>query len=232
MPGAHSKPAPPEGLPPWWATARDDQLSPWALAQVQALIRCSEKFGLDLSDAQIAGEVTKGDGEHPTKQSIQKLRTLFASDPGWYPGKEKPGAKKRGPKPTMTEAKKRAIASAAMGLKRAGVEPSVSSVVEQAPRATLNPKTNAPYTEKYIAQVFRSYCFDAASAIPWDRHAPLQKTAIPPQLQLLRETWGKVVQNMLLEPRSTLVGVLFRRPPLCSAEGADGCRTGARGMCV
>ena len=131
MPGTSSA-APPKGLPDWWvSTEKDDNLSPWALAQVWALIRCSDKFGLDLSDAQIAEQVTKGNGDHPRKQRIQQLRTLFASDPAWYPGKVKPDPQKRGPKPVMTIAKKRAIASAAMGLKRAGVEPSVANVVER-----------------------------------------------------------------------------------------------------
>ena len=148
MPGT-SSPAPPKGLPEWQvSTEQDDNLSPWALAQAWALIRCSDKFGLDLSDAQIAGQVTKGNGDHPRKQRIQQLRAIFASDPAWYPGKVKPDAQKRGPKPVMTVAKKRAIASADMGLGRAGVEPPVANVVEQAPRATLNPKTKMPFTSR------------------------------------------------------------------------------------
>ena len=177
MPGT-SSPAPPKGLPEWRiSTEQDDNLSPWALAQAWALIRCSDKFGLHLSDAQIAGQVTKGNGDHPRKQRIQQLRAIFASDPAWYPGKVKPDAQKRGPKPVMTVAKKRAIASADMGLGRAGLEPPVANVVEQAPRATLNPKTKMPFTEKYIVQAFRSYCFDEGSNVPWDHQAPLQNTA-------------------------------------------------------
>ena len=149
-----------------------------------------------MSDAQIAEQVTKANGDHPRKQRIQQLRAIFASDPGWYPGKVKPDAHKRGPKPVMNIAKKRAIASVAMGLQRAGVEPSVANVVEQAPRATLNPKTKQPFTEKYVVQVFRCYCSDEGSQVPWDHQAPLQKTAIPPFLKAPRDTWGKAMQNM------------------------------------
>ena len=77
---------PPAGLPDWWVSAPGEGLSPWALAQVWALLRVSEQFGLDMSDAKIAEHVTKADGEHPTKQCVQKIRVTIGacvSKKGW-----------------------------------------------------------------------------------------------------------------------------------------------------
>ena len=114
---------PPAGLPDWWASAPDGQLSPWALAQVWALLRASGEFGLELSDQQIAEQVTKAGGGHPTKQRIQQFRVAVASDPLWYPGKVRAGAKKRGPKPKLTEGKRLGLAQSAMSLKSNGIGP-------------------------------------------------------------------------------------------------------------
>ena len=62
---------PPAGLPGWWVSAPDGELSPWALAQAWALLRVSGKCGLDLSDGQIAEALPKAGGGPPTKQSIR-----------------------------------------------------------------------------------------------------------------------------------------------------------------
>ena len=51
MPGTHNATWP-KGLPERWVSMADDNLSPWALAKVWALIRCSGKSGLGLSGAQ------------------------------------------------------------------------------------------------------------------------------------------------------------------------------------
>ena len=88
-----------------------------ALAQARALLRVSGKCGLGLSDGQIAEQLPKAGGGHPTKQSIQQLRLTIASDPLWFPGKAKPGAQKRGRKPKLTEAKRIRIAKSDTSLK-------------------------------------------------------------------------------------------------------------------
>ena len=183
--------SPPAGLPGWWASGKEGYLCPWAQAQVWALVRVSEKRGLDLSDWEIAEEVTKVGGGHPSKQAIAKLRACFAADSAWYPGKTSETAKRPGPKPLLTESKKLAIARSAKALKSAGEEPSESAVVEKCPRAAINPDTNEPFTDKYILQVFRSYCFDPGSEIPWDHQSPLQKTALPDFLKAERLVWAR-----------------------------------------
>ena len=88
-----------------------------ALAQARALLRVSGKCGLGLSDGQIAEQLPKAGGGHPTKQPIQQLRLTIASDPLWFPGKAKPGAQKRGRKPKLTEAKRIRIAKSDTSLK-------------------------------------------------------------------------------------------------------------------
>ena len=88
-----------------------------ALAQARALLCVSGKCGLGLSDGQIAEQLPKAGGGHPTKQSIQQLRLTIASDPLWFPGKAKPGAQKRGRKPKLTEAKRIRIAKSDTSLK-------------------------------------------------------------------------------------------------------------------
>ena len=160
------------------------------------MLRVSDQKGLELSDGDIAAGVTKVGGGHPTKQSIAQIRLAIAEDPLWYPGKIKDGAKKRGPKPKLTEAKKLRIARSAMALKRAGVEPSVAGVVEKCPEATKNPDTSEAFTDKYILQVFRSYCSDAGSDVPWDHQWPLQKTALPDFLKTFRAGWCRDVKAL------------------------------------
>ena len=61
---------PPAGSPEWWASGKVGALSPWAAAQVWALIKMSTAHGITMSDNDIASEVTKVGGGHPTKQAI------------------------------------------------------------------------------------------------------------------------------------------------------------------
>jgi len=163
---------------------------------VWALLKVSEKRGLDLSDNDIAEDVEKVGGGHPSKQAIAELRARIAADPQWYPGKKSEDAKKPGRKPLLTEAKKLAIARSAMALKAAGEEPSVPTVLDKCPRAAINPDTNEPFTKKYILQVFRSHCFDPGSDVPWDHQAPLQKTALPDYLKGERLGWGRIIKAL------------------------------------
>ena len=62
-------------------------MSPWAQSQVFALCKISDKKGIFWYDTEIALEVYKVGGGHPSKQAIRKLREKFEADPAWYPGK-------------------------------------------------------------------------------------------------------------------------------------------------
>ena len=181
---------PPPGAPVWWASAREGRLAPWAQAQVWAAVTFAERHGLTLSDGDIAGEIRKVGGGHPTKQAVAALREAFASDPAWHPGKGVGEAKTPGPRPRFTAAKKAQVAASAMVLKAAGMEPTAELVVARCPKAAENPDTGAPFTPKYVYQVFRSQCFDAGSGEPWDHANPLQKTALPEDVKEWRRYTG------------------------------------------
>ena len=78
-------------------------MSPWSKAQVWALHTISEKRGLKITNEEITSLVWKvgSEGEedgHPTNAAISQLRSVFAADPQWHPGKHEENAKKRGPK--------------------------------------------------------------------------------------------------------------------------------------
>ena len=90
--------------PEWWVSGKEGSLAPWAQARAWALMTVSKQKKLDLSGGDIAAEVTKVGGGHPTKQSIAKLRSSIEADPSWHPGKVSESAEKRGPKPKLTEA--------------------------------------------------------------------------------------------------------------------------------
>ena len=157
----------PAKLPAWWRSGKTGSLSPWSQAKVWALHVVSEDKNLNLTHDDIAGLVTKVGGGRPGQQAISKYRAMFDRDPEWCPGKENENAKKRGPKPMLTQHKKLCIAASAMALKDEGKEPNVPDIVARTPVASLNPRTGAPFTDKYILQVFRTLCYDKDPANPW-----------------------------------------------------------------
>ena len=64
---------PSPGSPEWWVGGREGTLSPWTLAKVWALVKISDKKGLELSDSDIASEVEKvGDGQPWQNQWISR----------------------------------------------------------------------------------------------------------------------------------------------------------------
>jgi hypothetical protein len=198
--------------PEWWVSGKEGSLAPWAQAKAWALMTVSKTKRLELSDGDIAEQVTKVGGGHPTKQGIAKLRANIEADPSWHPGKVSESAKKRGPKAKLTDQKKKAIARSAMALKASGVEPSVAGVVEKCPALTLNPATQEAFTDKYILEVFRSHCFDPGSTVCWDHDNPLSKTALPDFLQAARNTWGKAIKDMGLTPAWLVQHCVFLDP--------------------
>jgi hypothetical protein len=180
--------------PEWWVSGKEGSLAPWAQAKAWALMTVSKTKRLDLSDGDIAEQVTKVGGGHPTKQAIAQLRANIEADPSWHPGKVSESAEKRGPKAKLTEHNKKAIARSAMALKASGVEPSVAGVVAKCPALTLNPATQEAFTDKYILEVFRSHCFDPGSTVCWDHDNPLSKTALPdflPFFEFVADRYGR-----------------------------------------
>ena len=154
-------------------------MSPWSQALVVAMLKLCSSKKLNLSYAEIAKQVCKIGGGHPSKQAIAVLHGNTKEDKHWYPGKVKPDAKKRGPKNKFSKAKKQVVAKCAMALKKAGVEPTVASVVRQCPGAAKNPATGEVFTSPTIAKVFKTMCYDVKPSEPWAFLSPYQKQLCP-----------------------------------------------------
>ena len=67
-------------------SGKEGSLAPWAQAKAWALMTVSKTKRLELSDGDIAEQVAKVGGGHPTKQGIAKLRANVEADPSWHPG--------------------------------------------------------------------------------------------------------------------------------------------------
>ena len=106
-------------------------MSPWAQAQVFALCKISEKKGVFFYDSDIAQEVFKVGGGHPSRDAIRKLREKFEADPDWHPGKVSDDAGQPGRPKVITPTQESALAKSAMTLKSKGIMPTASSVIAQ-----------------------------------------------------------------------------------------------------
>ena len=200
-----------------WNSGKKGSLSPWSQALVVAMLKLNSSHELGMSYAEIAKHVKNIGGGHPSKQAIASLHGITQLDKQWYPGKVKPGAKKRGPKTKFGKAQKRAIASSAMALKKAGVEPAVATVVARCPRAATNPFTRAAFIGPTITKVFKTMCYDVKPEEPWACQSPYQKTALPQPLIDQRLAWAKEIQRMgksttwyfnnciCMDPRNTVI---------------------------
>ena len=62
-------------------------------------------------DSEIAQEVCKVGGGHPSKQAIRVLREKFEADPDWYPGKVSDDAGQPGRPQMITPTQESALAS-------------------------------------------------------------------------------------------------------------------------
>ena len=149
-----------------------------------------------MSFTDIAQEVTKIGGGHPSKQAIAELAATVEKDHLWFPGKVSAHAKKRGPKQRFTRKKQLQVAKTAMALKRNGGEVTVGAVQARAPKAATNPKTGQLYTAPTISKVFQEHCFDEKPTDPWRLLGPCHKAALPPWLIEARRTWAETVKAM------------------------------------
>ena len=165
-------------------------MSPWAQSQVFALCKVSDKKGIFWYDSEIALEVYKVGGGHPSKQAIRKLREKFETDPAWYPGKVSEDAGQPGRPKVITPVQEAALAKSAMVLKSKGIVPTAGSVIAQCKKASLNLETGEPFTAKVILEVFKTRCYDHNPDQPWQHLPPNQKTALSPDMKAARARWG------------------------------------------
>ncbi len=176
-------------------------MSPWSQAVAAALLKMSEKKDIGLSYSDIATEVTKVGGGHPTKQAISDLAAAVAADADWYPGKISENAKKCGPKPKFSAKAKKRVASSAMALKRRGEEPTVAAVQLQTPAATTNKATGGYFTAPTLTKVFKELCFDEKPSDPWAHTKPYQKTALPREVIAARLRWAIQLKKLERAPQ-------------------------------
>lgn len=162
-----------------------------AQAKIWALCVVCTETGTYMSDEDIAKKVAKVGGGHPSKTAVSQLRQRWEADAEWHPGKAAAGAAKRGPKRTFRMQKQHAVARSAMAMKKRREEPAVAAVVAACPSATLNPRTQEPYADKYILNVFRTLCYDHDPEQPWGHVTPVHKTALSPALQAMRFCWAR-----------------------------------------
>ena len=159
-----------------------------------ALVAISHIKNLALSDNEIAQQVTKVGGGHPSRNAIRVLREKFAADAGWFPGKIDEGAGQPGRPKSITPQQEQALAKCAMALKRNGKEPSAPAVIASCPVASVNKHTGEVFTHKVILNVFRTRCYDTHPEVPWAQQCAKQKTALTPDMVARRLGWG---QSML-----------------------------------
>ena len=79
---------PSPGSPEWWVGGREGTLSPWTLAKVWALVKISDKKGLELSASDIASEVEKVGGGQPWQNQWISRQQGPARDQGGCPDRQ------------------------------------------------------------------------------------------------------------------------------------------------
>lgn len=179
--------------PDWWVSGRLGTLSPWSQSLVCAFSVVSNTRGLSLTDSEIAAQVSKVGGGHPTRNSIRVLRAKFEADVEWHPGKQDEEAGVPGRPKTITPQQQQALAKCAMTLKAKGIEPSAPQVIAHCPAASVNKDTGGVFTHKVILDVFKTRCFDSSPDAPWQQLCAKHKTALTPEMVANRLAWGETM---------------------------------------
>ena len=178
-----------------WTHAAKGRMPPIEQAKLWALREVLRKQGEGPDQyTWMASQVRVQGGGCPDRRRVASFFKRVDKDPeGWFPGK------KDGPvgRPVeMTPAKRRAIATAAQGLKRRRVLPSYDSVRVQAPAATFNPKTGAPFSRNKINEVLTTDCFDPGATKPWQFSRGPQRKPLTGDEKDYRAGWARRLQRL------------------------------------
>ncbi len=146
-------------------------MSPWMCCMALAYREASKELSKSGKPnvAWVATKVARVDGEHPGTSALHEFFAKVDDDPDWFPGKH--CGTKRGPKPLLTPAKRRAVAQCAMQIKARGDEPTAEEVIQRCLASSTNPETGKPFDLKLIRKVFSTDCYDVDPENPW-RHQP------------------------------------------------------------
>ena len=157
--------APPSSTEELWRTAPVGNMTPLEQMKAYALREVMQSTDVKIPNCKegsvnyqwIADRVRvyTSDGrvvQHPHRDSVRAFFERVDADEQWYPGKTY-HVKKRGPKPLLNGAKRRAIATSMMAAKGRGEEPTSTLAMQLAPAACINPITELPFTKKYLCRV-------------------------------------------------------------------------------
>ena len=136
------------------------------------------------------------DKAHPTGESLAAFFLKVDRDASWFLGRRDPGAATPGPAPVLRGAKRRAVAEAAMALKRRKIEPTYASIIAQCPNAVTNPKTHAPVHPNRVYKVIRGECYDTDPSSPWRHQGRVAKKALAAEAMRRRLGWGKSMRPL------------------------------------
>lgn len=195
----------------WWHGAKAGGLSPWQQALALGMREASKELHGQPKLGWIAQRVKKADGSSPSASAVCQFFKRVDSDPDWFPGKI--SETKRGRKPVLTPSKRRRLASSAMAMKARGDEPSVEEVIQRCPTSSLNPKTNKPFSKKWIQQkVFLEDCYDFDPDRPWRFQAVLQKRFIPTDIRQQRLEMAKLLLKKKTKPAWWFNNIVWMDP--------------------
>ena len=191
-----------------WTHAAKGRMPPIEQAKLWALREVLRKQGEGPDQyTWMASQVRVQGGGCPDRRRVASFFERVDKDPeGWFPGK------KDGPvgRPVeMTPAKRRAIATAAQGLKRRRILPSYDSVRVQAPAATFNPKTGAPFSRNKINEVLTTDCFDPGATKPWQFSRGPQRKPLTGDEKDYRAGWARRLQRLGLDEAWFLRNVVW-----------------------
>ena len=172
-----------------WTNAPSGRMAAVEQAKLWALRQVLKKQG-EATDqyAWMGTQVRVQGGGCPDRRCVARFFARVDADPqGWYPGKKAEGV---GRPVAMTPAKRRAIKLAAEGLKRRKILPEYSTVLVQAPAATRNPTTGAPFSRQRINKVLTTECYDPGAQKPWQFSFGPQRKPLTDAQKANRASWA------------------------------------------
>ena len=128
------------------------------------------------SQAWIAEQLTVKGGGCPSERAV-RAAIARCQDDEWRPGQGE--VKAGGRPPAFTAKQKRAMAAAAMNLKRSITRPTPAKVRAKLPRSCLNPETEEPASDWTIYNVFKTMCHDGSEDDPWQYLPTVTKDYLP-----------------------------------------------------
>ena len=147
---------------------------------LEAIAKQLERPAYDLlgkrSHVWIADQLTLKGGGSPSERAVQAA-VAKCKEGSWRPGQ---GESKAGGRPPIFSAKqKKAMAAAAMRLKRKILRPTPARVRAKVPRSALNAETGETASNWTIYNIFKTMCYDEAEDDPWQYLPTVTKDYLP-----------------------------------------------------